>query len=226
LFLGSAPACEYHPVYHPFNWRGWTDWGCGAIGDMGAHLIDFAYWSLDLGYPTSIETVSTPFDKACFPMASKTYYEFQARGSMPPVKLTWYDGGIMPATPPELGDVKLTESGGALIVGSKGIVMHDNYGEKSRLFPETLAASVGEPKQTLERIAVSHEMNWANACKGIGTATTPFEYAARLTETMLLGVVALKAGEKIHYDGANMKVTNSKNANDFLKREYRRGWSL
>jgi len=104
--------------------------------------------------------------------------------------------------------------------------MHDNYGEKSRLFPDTLAQSVGEPKQTLERIAVSHEMNWANACKGIGTATTPFEYAAKLTEVMLLGVVALKAGEKIHYDGANMKITNSKNANDFLKRDYRRGWSL
>jgi len=226
LFLGSAPACEYHPVYHPFNWRGWTDWGCGAIGDMGAHLIDFSYWALDLGYPTSIETVSTPFDKACFPMATKTYYEFPARGSMPPVKLTWYDGGIMPATPSELGDVKLTESGGALIIGSKGIVMHDNYGEKSRLFPDTLAKSVGEPKQTLERITVSHEMNWANACKGIGTATTPFEYAAKLTEVMLLGVVALKAGEKISYDGANMKITNSKDANDFLKREYRRGWSL
>jgi predicted dehydrogenase len=226
LFLGPAPACEYHPVYHPFNWRGWTDWGCGAIGDMGAHLIDFAYWALDLGFPTSVETVSTPFDGACFPMSTKTYYEFPARGSMPPVKLTWYDGGIMPATPPELGEVRLTESGGALIVGSKGIVMHDNYGEKSRLFPDSLAKSVGEPKQTLERITVSHEMNWANACKGVGKATTPFEYAAKLTEVMLLGVVALKAGEKIHYDGANMRVTNSKKANDLLKRDYRRGWSL
>ena len=226
LFLGPAPACEYHPVYHPFNWRGWTDWGCGAIGDMGAHLIDFAYWSLDLGLPTSVETVSTPFDQACFPMATKAYYEFPARGAMPPVKLTWYDGGMMPATPPELGDVKLTESGGALIIGSKGIVMHDNYGEKSRLFPDTLAKSVGDPPRTLERIAVSHEMNWANACKGVGTATTPFEYAAKLTEVMLLGVVALKAGEKIHYDGANMKITNSRNHNDLLKREYRRGWSL
>jgi predicted dehydrogenase len=226
LFLGPAPACEYHPVYHPFNWRGWTDWGCGAIGDMGAHLIDFAYWALDLGYPTSIETVSTPWHGDSFPMATKTYYEFPARGSMPAVKLTWYDGGIMPATPPELGDVKLTESGGAIIIGSKGIVMHDNYGERSRLFPDTLAKSVGEPKQTLERITVSHEMNWANACKGVGTATTPFEYAAKLTEVMLLGVVALKAGEKIHYDSANMRVTNSKKGNDLLKRDYRRGWSL
>jgi predicted dehydrogenase len=226
LFLGPAPHVEYHPVYHPFNWRGWVDWGCGAIGDMGAHLIDFSYWALDLGYPTSVETVSTPFDKACFPTATKTYYEFPARGSMPPVKLTWYDGGMMPPTPPELGEAKLTESGGALIIGSKGIVMHDNYGEKSRLFPESLAKSVGNPPQTLERITTSHEMNWVNACKGIGKASTPFEYAAKLTEVMLLGVVSLKAGEKIHYDGADMKITNSRNANDLLKREYRRGWSL
>jgi hypothetical protein len=226
LFLGPAAPVEYHPVYHPFNWRGWTDWGCGAIGDMGAHLIDFPYWALDLGHPTSIETVSTPFDKSCFPTATKTYYEFPARGSMPPVKMTWYDGGMMPPTPPELGDVKLTESGGVLMIGSKGIVMHDNYGEKSRLFPDALAKSVGEPKQTLERITVSHEMNWVNACKGEGKASSPFEYAAKLTEVMLLGVVALKAGEKIYYDGANMKITNSKDANDLLKREYRRGWSL
>jgi len=226
LFLGPSPVTEYHPVYHPFNWRGWTDWGCGAIGDMGSHLIDFAYWALDLGYPTSVETVSTPFDGSCFPMASKTYYEFAARGAMPPVKMTWYDGGLMPPTPPELGDVKLTASGGALIVGSKGIVMHDNYGEQSRLFPDALAKSAGNPPQTLERIDVSHEMNWANACKGIGKATTPFEYAAKLTEVMLLGVVALKTGEKIHYDGANMKITNSKRGNDLLKRDYRRGWSL
>jgi hypothetical protein len=226
LFLGPSPVIEYHPVYHPFNWRGWVDWGCGAIGDMGAHLIDFAYWALDLGYPTSIETVSTPFDKSCFPMATTTYYDFPARGSMPPVRLTWYDGGLMPPSPPELGeDNKLNKSGGAIIVGSKGKVIHDNYGEKSRLLPESLAQSANVP-QTLERITTSHEVNWANACKGIGKATEPFEYAAKLTEVMLLGVVALKAGEKIYYDGANMKVTNSKTANDFLKREYRRGFSL
>jgi len=226
LFLGPAPEREYHPVYHPFNWRGWTDWGCGAIGDMGAHLIDFAYWALDLGYPTSVETVASPFDGACFPAATTTYYEFAARGAMPPVKLTWYDGGMMPPTPPELGDEKLNAEGGALIVGSKGKILHGNYGLNSRIIPDSLQKSVGDPPKTLERITVSHEMNWANACKGVGTATTPFEYATKLTEVMLLGVVSLKAKEKIHYDGANMKITNSREANDLLKREYRRGWSL
>ncbi len=226
LFLGPAPQVDYHPVYHPFNWRGWADWGCGAIGDMGAHLIDFAYWALDLGYPTSVETVSTPFDKSCFPTATTTYYEFPARGALPPVKLIWYDGGLMPPTPPEIGKDALNREGGAMLVGSKGTLLHDNYGLRSRLLPASLEKSTGEPPRTLARIDTSHEVNWANACKGVGQATTPFEYAARLTEVMLLGVVAMKAGTKIHYDAANMRITNSRDANDHLKRDYRRGWSL
>ncbi|HEX4913885.1 MAG TPA: Gfo/Idh/MocA family oxidoreductase [Vicinamibacterales bacterium] len=227
LFLGPAPQVEYHPVYHPFNWRGWVDWGAGALGDMGAHLLDHSYWALDLGYPTSVETVSTPFDKQCFPMASKTYYEFPARGSKPPVKLTWYDGGMFPPTPPEFADgEKLNAEGGAIMVGTKGKVIHNTYGLGAKLLPASLHESVGNPKQTLPRITTSHEVNWSNACKGIGEASSPFEYAAKLTEVMLLGIVAMRAGVKIRYDGADMRVTNSREANDLLKREYRRGWSL
>jgi predicted dehydrogenase len=95
LFLGTASNnVDYHPIYHPFNWRGWTDWGVGAIGDMGAHLIDHSMWALNLGLPTSVETVSTPFNGASYPHATLTFYEFPARGAMPPVKLTWYDGGL------------------------------------------------------------------------------------------------------------------------------------
>jgi predicted dehydrogenase len=227
LFLGPAPQVEYHPVYHPFNWRGWVDWGAGALGDMGAHLMDHSYWALDLGYPTSVETVSTPFDKQCFPMASKTYYEFPARGTKPPVKLTWYDGGMFPPTPPEFAEgEKLNAEGGAIMIGTKGKVIHNTYGLGARLLPASLQESVGNPKQTLPRITTSHEVNWSDACKGKGEASSPFEYAAKLTEVMLLGVVAMRAGVKIRYDGAEMRVTNSREANDLLKREYRRGWSL
>jgi predicted dehydrogenase len=226
LFLGPAPAVEYHPVYHPFNWRGWADWGVGAIGDMGAHLMDHAYWALDLGSPTTIETVSTPFSGSCFPMATTTYYEFPARGARPAVKMTWYDGGLLPPRPVEMGEEKLNATGGAILVGSKGKLMYDTYGLKPRLLPESLHRSVGDPSPTLPRIATNHEENWADAAKGQGEASTPFEYAAALTEVMLLGVVALRAGTKIHYDGSNMRVTNSASANDYLKREYRRGWTL
>jgi predicted dehydrogenase len=228
LFLGVAPAVEYHPVYHPFNWRGWTDWGCGAIGDMGAHLMDHSVWALDLGYPTTIETLATPFNGACFPNATMTVYEFPARNGKPAVKLTWYDGGLKPPKPIELGDnEELSGTGGALLVGSKGKLLHDTYGKNPRLLPDSLHKAFGKPAQKLARIPYeNHEMNWVDAAKGKTAASCPFEYASRLTEIMLLGVVALKAGRKIQYDAANMRVTNVQAANQYLEREPRSGWSL
>jgi predicted dehydrogenase len=225
LFLGVAPQVEYHPIYHPFNWRGWVDWGQGALGDMGAHLLDHPFWALDLGFPTSIETISTPFNKATYPSATTTYYEFAARGSKPPVKVTWYDGGLLPPKPDELGEEKVNPGGGVLFIGSKGKLMHDTYGENPRLLPKSLHDSYGDPPTKLPRIAGSHEMNWVEAAMGKTEASSPFSYAAPLTETMLLGVVSLRAGTKIYYDGDNMKVTNSAAANDFLRREPRAGWS-
>ncbi len=225
LFLGVGPEVPYHPIYHPFNWRGWTDWGCGAIGDMGAHLLDVSMWALNLGLPTSIETVSTPFNGASYPSGELIFYEFPARGSMPPVKLTWYDGGLMPPKPEELGAEELIKEGGAILVGSKGKLMHDTYGAHPRLLPQSLQASVGKPAEKLARIPKEeHEMNWVDAVKGKTQTTSPFEYAAKLTEVMLLGVVALRAGKKILYDGANMRVTNVPEANQYLSRQYRQGW--
>jgi len=226
LFLGPAPQVPYHPIYHPFNWRGWVDWGQGALGDMGAHLIDHPFWSLELGMPTSVETVSTPFNGASYPTATMTHYQFAARGSKPAVKLTWYDGGFMPPRPEELGETKLDAGGGVLYIGSKGKLLHDTYGANPRLLPQSFHDSVGTPKQTLPRIPTSHELNWVEAAKGKTAASSPFEYAARLTEVMLLGIVSLRAGTKIHYDAANMRVTNFEKANEFLRREYRSGWSL
>lgn len=228
LFLGAAaPNIEYHPIYHPFNWRGWADWGVGAIGDMGAHLIDHSMWALNLGMPSSVETISTPFNGASYPHATMTFYEFPARGPLPQVKLTWYDGGLKPNKPEELGDEELSQEGGALLIGSKGKLLHETYGAHPRLLPKSLHDSFGKPPQKLLRIpGEAHEMNWVDACKGKQEASCPFEYAARLTEVMLLGVVALKAGKKISYDGPNMRVTNLPQANDYLRREYRQGWSV
>ena len=146
---------------------------------------------------------------------------------MPPVKLTWYDGGLKPNKPEELGDEELNKEGGALLIGSKGKLLYDTYGFKPRLLPKSLHESFGKPPQKLPRIAgQAHEMNWADACKGKVEASCPFEYAARLTEVMLLGIVALRAGRKIYYDAPNMRVTNALQANDFLRREYRQGWSI
>jgi predicted dehydrogenase len=238
LFLGVSPFVEYHPVYHPFNWRGWVDWGQGALGDMGAHLIDFPFWSLNLGMPTSVETISTPFNDVCYPNATTVYYEFAARGNMPPVKLTWYDGGLLPPRPAEFSDEiierngrkqykeQVNPDGGVMFIGTKGKLMHETYGYKPQLLPHSLHESYGKPKETLPRIQTTHEMNWVEAAKGNTQASCPFEYAARLVEVMLLGVVSLRARSKIYYDGDQMRVTNISTANDLLKRDYRQGWKL
>ena len=224
LFLGTSRYIEYHPIYHPFNWRGWCDWGVGAIGDMGAHLIDSSFWSLDLDYPTAIETTSTPYNKETYPLATTTYYEFPAKGARPAVNMTWYDGGLLPPKPVEMGEEEFNKGGGVLFVGTKGKLLHDTYGYNPRLLPKSLHDSTGKPPQTIERIKTSHEMNWIDAIRGTQKASTPFEYSAKLNEIMLLGVVALNAGKKIQYDGAGMKITNVADSDALLKRAYRDGW--
>jgi hypothetical protein len=196
---------------------------------MGAHLIDHSMWALGLTYPSAVETISTPFNHASYPSATMTVYEFPSREmdgkKLPPVKLTWYDGGLMPAKPEELGEEELDKGGGALLIGSKGKLLHETYGSNPRLLPKSLHESFGEPAKKLPRIANEHhELNWVAAAQGKEQASCPFEYAARLTETMLLGVVALRAGKKIQYDAPNLRVSNMAAANDFLKREYRKGW--
>ena len=237
LFLGVAPKVDYHPIYHPFNWRGWVDWGQGALGDMGAHLIDHPFWSLKLGLPTVIETRSTPFNGASFPLATTTYYEFPARGNMPAVRLTWYDGGLTPAKPAEIGDEQLNGEGGILYIGTKGKMLQETYGLNPRLLPDAKFASAPKPKQVLPRIPNElHEMNWVDTIRGHQQISSPFEYATQLTEVMLLGIVSLRAGGRILYDGANRRVTNKVRSetnrdgdvdpNQFLSREYRTGWTL
>jgi predicted dehydrogenase len=225
LFLGVAPQVDYHPLYHPFNWRGWVDWGQGALGDMGAHLIDFPVWALNLGLPTVIETEATPFNGASYPTATTTHYEFPKRGGMPEVTLKWYDGGLMPPDPPELGGGKLNPGGGILYVGKKGKLLQESGAP--RLLPSSKHNSYGAPKERLARVPhEDHEMNWINAIQGKDQISCPFEYAAPLTETMLLGIASLRAGSRLHYDAANMRVTNNPAADQFLTREYRKGWSL
>ncbi len=241
LFLGPAPEVTYHPLYHPFNWRGWLDWGTGALGDMAAHLIDHPYWALALTYPTSVEATSTPFgldehgNPASYPLATQVVYKFPARGSQPPVTLTWYDGGLMPARPDLLPEeVPLQRGGGAILVGEKGILMHETYGKNPRLFPASLMEAAQKVPMRYERIEknergeAKHRMNWAQAIKGQSKPTTPFEYAAPLTETMLLGIVALRTGQgkRIYYDGESGKIITPVEANQYLHREYRKGWSL
>jgi hypothetical protein len=188
--------------------------------------------------PSTVETISTPFNDVCYPNATTTYYEFAARGNKPAVKLTWYDGGLLPPRPVEFSEEMVEKNGhkvyketvnpdgGVMFIGSKGKLMHETYGYKPQLLPHALHDSYGKPKETLTRIQTSHEMNWVEAAKGNGQSSSPFSYAARLVEVMLLGVVSLRARTKIYYDAENMRITNSEYANQFLRREYRNGWKL
>ncbi|MFI5244321.1 MAG: Gfo/Idh/MocA family protein [Gemmatimonadales bacterium] len=246
LYLGgTAEDVPWHPIYHPFNWRGWTDFGVGALGDMGAHLIDQPYWALGLTQPLSVEATSTPWGTTpippaqpggrmgskpvCYPQAMLVHYEFGARGKQPPVKLSWYDGGLQPPRPDLLPDnVDMLREGGVIFIGDKGILLHETYGNNPRIWPDALMEKAKAVPKTLPRIAVSHEFNWVAACKGQGVASSPFEYAAGLTETMLLGIVALRAGQgkKILYDAAASNVTNVATVNQYLTREYRSGWAV
>jgi predicted dehydrogenase len=230
LFLGPAPDVPYHPVYHPFSWRGWPDFGVSAIGDMGAHLIDQPYWALGLGMPTSVVASSTPWggtkdDPGAYPLAMTARYEFAARGAQPPVSLVWYDGGLLPALSQDIV-LPRADGGGGVLIGDQGYLTYETYGENVQVYPEAIAARAAAVPKTLPRIEVPHEVNWAQACKGEATASCPFDYASALTEVMLLGVAALRAGpsRKILYDGVGMTITNIPAANAYLTREFRAGW--
>lgn len=230
LWLGPAGFRPYHPAYCPFVWRGWWDYGTGALGDMGAHLMDQPFWALKLGHPTSVQASSTPYTKDSYPLAEVITYEFPARGKMPPVKLTWYDGGLMPPRPQEMepGRMMGDDGGGVLFMGDKGILMCNTYGESPRLVPETKMQEYKRPEKTIPRSPGIHE-EWIEAIKAGKKSTSDFAYAGVLTEVMLLANIAVRVQEhhtKLEWDGEKMEFSNLPEANQYIHKKYRPGWSL
>ncbi len=221
LWLGPAPYRPYHPIYHPASWRSWWDFGNGRLGDMGCHMIDLPFWALDLKYPISVEAEGPPLNPESTPLWLICHWEFPARGELPPVRLTWYDGGKRPALQKEHNMPDYTE--GTLFVGSEGMLIAQ-YG-KHELFPEEKFADFQRPPRTIPE-SPGHADEWLAACK-TGTPTgTHFGYSGPLTETVLLGTVAYRAGQKFEWDAENLKVTNCPEANQYVQREYREGWTL
>ena len=227
LWLGPAPERPYHPAYHPGVWRCWWDFGCGMMGDRGAHTLDPVFWALKLGHPTSVEASSLDLNPDTHPVASIVTYRFPARGDLPPVKLTWYDG-LRPPRPIELEDGRRLGNveGGALFKGSKGKLMAGVYGEGARLIPESRMQEYEQPPKTITRVKDSHEQDWVRACKSGREAGADFEYSGLLTEVCLLGNVARRVDARIEWDPEKMKVTNLPEANKYIRTEYRQGWSL
>ncbi len=234
LWLGPAPARAYHPAYHPFAWRGWWDFGTGALGDIGCHSFDPVFRALKLGAPISVEASSTRVNQETFPLASTVTYQFPARATMPPLKLIWYDGGLRPPRPDELEEDDEMGTGGHLFIGDKGKIMSLRTQQRRGyvLIPESRAKQYGDPPRKLER-SIGHHKEWIEACKGGKPAGANFDWAGPLTEAVLLGNVALRLqmreelmSKKLMWDGAGMRFTNSDEANKFLRREYREGWTV
>lgn len=226
MWLGPAPYRPYHPAYLPFKWRGWWDFGTGALGDIGCHSLDPVFRALKLGHPTSVEATCTLVNKETYPVASIVRYQFPARGDMPPVKVTWYDGGMRPARPDELEDGRKMGTGGMLFVGDKGKMLTD------RLIPESRSKEYGKPPEMIPR-SPGHFIEWIEACKGGKPAGSNFDHAGPLAEAVLLGNVALRPEVKeemnqtrLFWDAQSMKITNVAEANQFVHSEYRDGWTL
>ncbi len=259
LWLGTAPKRPYHPAYLPFSWRGWWDFGTGALGDMACHIVDPVFKALRLGHPSSVEASASVFvenwrpldNMGSAPNSSVIRFEFPARNGMPPVDVTWWDGGLLPPRPEELkdGEVMGDGGGGCLFIGSKGKIMCETYGFNPTLLPTSLMVDFDPPSEQLARVTgdmAAHQRVWVEACKGGPTCSSNFDYAGPLTEMILIGNLALRsfmlpssyedeAGRtrqrysgriKLRWDGDNMKVTNYDEANQFVRRSYPDGYRL
>ena len=229
LWIGPAPMRPYvgKRTYNPFVWRGWWDFGTGALGDIGCHSMDAVFRALKLGYPTSVEACCTLVNDETYPVASRVTYEFPARGDLAPVTLHWYDGGMKPPRPAELEDGRMWDTNGKLYIGDKGKII--DY----RLIPEPRQREYGKPPQKVER-SPGHYNEWVIACKGGKPAGSNFpDHAGLLAQVVLMGNIALRPAlknkmlsTKLYFDAEQFKFTNLPEANQYLTKEYREGWTL
>lgn len=227
-WIGPAPMRPYHPRYVAVWWRGWVDFGTGALGDMGCHNFDPIMKALKLGHPTTVEaSFGQPMTAGhkqldlseSWPVASVVRYEFPARDGLSPVTLTWYDGGIKPPRPAEYEDGREWRREGAIYVGDRGTMVN------GRLIPESKMKSYSPPPKSLPR-SPGHYEEWINAIKGGEPAGSNFDIASLVTQVVLLGNIALRTGKKLIWDGPNMRIVNDPEANALLHKKYREGWSL
>ena len=226
LWLGPSPARPYHPAYCPVVWRGWHDFGTGAIGDMGCYSFDTIFRVLKLEAPETVEATSTELYEETYPQASLLHWNFPARDAMPPVHIAWYDGGLKPERPPELEEDLQLEEEGLLFVGDKGTILCEFNGQRPRLIPASKMNAFTPPPKTLPR-SPGNDREWLDACKGANTVPgANFEYEARVTEAILLGNVAQRAGRKLVWDAAGLRASNVASADKLIRPEYRSAWPL
>ena len=252
----SPAQVAYNPAYMPWNWRGWNAFGTGALGDMACHMMDPAFRILPIDFPTEIEcsigTSWTADGKEAkypdgYPPSSIIHLKYPRKDGKGDIDLSWHDGGLLPALPDELlPDEPFGNSdGGILFIGTKGKLLFDCYGENPRLLPTKLMGEVTIPKETIARVPEGHYLQWVNACMAgyaKGKTSSSFDYAGPFAESVLIGNLAIRSWnfetkneknrsvypgrKKLIWDAKAMKITNFDEANQFVKREYRQGWSL
>lgn len=226
LWCGPRTPVGFHEVYAPVSWRDFWQFGCGAMGDFGCHDLDSAVWGLELGLPERIEMhPAGGNDPAMIPFGEIGYFDFPASGGRGPVRITWYSGGLKPPRPDELPEKQQLPSRGVMFVGEKGVLVCGGAGGKPEIYPLELRESVTMPEPTIAR-SNGHHRDWIDAIKGGPAASSEFGYGAKLTEVTLLGVLALRAKEVIHWDAEAMQVKGSDRANALVHGEYRDGWKL
>ena len=220
LWLGPAPERPYAPnVYHPAEWRRWWDFGTGTLGDMACHLMDLPFWALGLRYVTSVETEGPAVDPETTPLGMTVRLDFPAVAGKPGVKLTWHDGN---KTPSQVAGHPVPGMG-VMFLGEKGQMFADYGGYK--LYPEDTFKDFQAPAQTIPA-SIGHWKEWIKACKDGSPTTCNFDYAAALTEAVLLGNVAYRTGMRLQWDALAMKATNCPEADKFIRTQYREGWLL
>ncbi len=227
LWLGCAPERPYHKAYHPFAWRGWFDFGTGALGDMAVHNLDPAFYALDLGAPTAAEAQTSGLGLESYAAWQIITFDFAPRGKQPALKMVWYDGGKLPAKPAQLGDEVDLEDNGILFVGDKGTMLCGGWSGAPRLFPDTRRASFSLPTKTIPR-SIGHRAEWIQACKDRkpGDAKAGFAYSGPFTEALLVGNLAARLGKRVEWDSANLKAKNLPEADRLIRKTYRSGFGL
>lgn len=230
-WLGPAPDRPFKDkAYHPFVWRGWWDFGAGALGDMACHTMDGIFWALNPGSPTAIEPIaSTVATAEAFPNAAMLKWEFPARGHRRAFTAYWYDGGLQPTLPADLELGRKLPGTGNLFIGTKAsLLVAGDYGDSPRIFPEAKMRAIGKPPQLLER-SPGHVEEWVMAAAGAQPLDFPkssFAYAGPFTEVVLLGNIALRMGRRLEWDAEALRFTNLPEANQFVTKEYRAGWKF
>lgn len=226
-WLDPVPPRPYHPDYAPVRWRAWWQFGSGTIGDFACHHLDPAFWALKLDQAPryTVEASSYGTTEETCPTASLIYYDFPARAGLGPVRITWYEGGLMPPRPVELEAGRSLGDHGIMFQGTKGAILGGGWSRSPRIIPERKMQAYTRPPKSLPRCA-GHHRSWLDGCKGQGRPSTHFDYSGPLTEFCLMGNVALRAGKKLEFDAKAMKVTNAPEANEFIEPGYREGRTI